>query len=174
MKQNAANLFITRLSGGRLLSAQAIAARRSGRQSCSDSDTLAQAQARRKGATIRVMAEGPDAVEALAALREAIEGGLEEAEETADVERIAWEGPTLTPVVTSRGMAVGAVWQFQRGKIVLATTARDSRAERTRLERAVESAKRELAELYRRSRPRPAPAGRRSSRPTPSFSTTVA
>jgi multiphosphoryl transfer protein len=106
------------------------------------------------GATIRVMAEGPDAIEALAALREAIEGGLEEAEETAasgvaaDAERIAWEGPTLAGVAASPGMAVGPVWQFQRGKIVLAATARDSGAELTRLERAVESAKRELAELY--------------------------
>ena len=106
------------------------------------------------GATIRVMAEGPDATEALAALREAIEGGLEEEEEagapraTADVERIAWEGPTLAGVAASPGMAVGPVWQFQRGKIVLAATARDPGAELTRLQRAVESAKRELAELY--------------------------
>ena len=106
------------------------------------------------GATIRVMAEGPDATEALAALREAIDAGLEEPEETAasavptEVEHIAWEGPTLAGVAASPGMAVGPVWQFQRGKIVVAATARDPAAELTRLERALESAKRELAELY--------------------------
>jgi len=106
------------------------------------------------GATIRVMAEGPDADEALAALREAIEQGLGEEEETAAAqttaaaERIAWEGPTLAGVAASPGMAEGPVWQYQRGKIVLAATARDPSAELTRLERALESAKRELAELY--------------------------
>ncbi len=106
------------------------------------------------GTTIRVMAEGPDAAEALAALREAIERGLEEPEETPaaeampEAERIAWEGPTLAGVAASPGMAEGPVWQFQRGKIVVAATARDPAAELTRLERAVESAKRELAELY--------------------------
>jgi len=105
------------------------------------------------GATIRVMAEGPDAVEALAALREAIEGGLEEEEAPSSqggqaAEYIVWEGPTLAGVAASPGMALGPVWQFQRGKIVLAATARDPAAELTRLERAIESAKRELAELY--------------------------
>lgn len=104
------------------------------------------------GATIRVMAEGPDAIEALAALREAIERGLEEEEEAQqaapEIAPIAWEGPTVAGVAASPGMAAGPVWQYQRGKIVVAATARDPAAELTRLERAVEGAKRELAELY--------------------------
>jgi multiphosphoryl transfer protein len=104
------------------------------------------------GATIRVMAEGPDADAALAALREAIELGLEESEEAQpaapDGAPIAWEGPTLAGVAASPGMAVGPVWQYQRGKIVVAATARDPAAELARLERAIEGAKRELSELY--------------------------
>jgi|PlaIllAssembly_1097288.scaffolds.fasta_scaffold00988_3 phosphocarrier protein FPr len=104
------------------------------------------------GATIRVMAEGPEADAALAALREAIEQGLEEPEEVRPAAPegapIAWEGPTLAGVAASPGMAVGPVWQYQRGKIVVAATARDPAAELSRLERAIEAAKRELAELH--------------------------
>ncbi len=104
------------------------------------------------GANLRVMAEGVDADEALAALREAIEGGLEEEETAAEaapeLPLIEWEGQTLVGVAASPGMACGPVWQYQRGKIVVASTARDSAAELTRLARALESAKRELAELY--------------------------
>ncbi|NEV63246.1 phosphoenolpyruvate--protein phosphotransferase [Thiorhodococcus minor] len=104
------------------------------------------------GATIRVMAEGPDADAALAALREAIEAGLEEEEEaaatTSDLPRIDWEGRSIEGVAASPGLALGPVWQYQRGKIVVAATARDPDAELTRLDRAIEAAKRELAELY--------------------------
>ena len=106
------------------------------------------------GATIRVMAEGADADAALAALREAIDAGLEEEEEavgapgTADLPRIDWEGPSIAAVAASPGLALGPVRQYQRGKIVVAATARDPAAELTRLDRAIEAAKRELAELY--------------------------
>ncbi len=105
------------------------------------------------GATIRIMAEGADADAALAALREAIEAGLEEDEDesavgSAELPRIEWEGPAVAGVAASPGLALGPIWQYQRGKIVVAATARDPAAELTRLERAIEAAKRELAELY--------------------------
>jgi len=103
------------------------------------------------GTNLRVMAEGLDADEALAALRDAIEAGLEEEEAAAaapEMPQIQWEGPTLAGVAASPGMAAGPVWQYQRGKIVVAPTARDAAAELTRLARALESAKRELAELH--------------------------
>ena len=107
------------------------------------------------GATIRVMAEGPDADAALAALREAIEAGLEEEEETAasavatEADRHRLGGPQPWPVWRPRrGWPWGPCGSYQRGKIVVAATARDPAAELTRLERAIESAKRELAELY--------------------------
>ncbi len=106
------------------------------------------------GATVRVMAEGPDAREALDALRDAIEQGLEEEEEAAggapegDAAPIAWEGATIAGVAAAPGIAMGPIWHYQRGKIVVAATARDPAAELTRLARAIESAKRELAELF--------------------------
>ncbi len=106
------------------------------------------------GATIRVMAAGPDADAALAALREAIASGLGEEEEPApgaaplELPAIAWEGPSLQGVAASPGLALGPVWRYQRGKIVVAATARDPAAELIRLDRAIEAAKRELAELY--------------------------
>ncbi len=104
------------------------------------------------GATIRVMAEGRDADAALRALREAIEAGLEEEEEAGptatDLPRIDWEGRSIDGVAASPGLALGPIWQYQRGKIVVAATARDPAAELIRLDRAIEAAKRELAELY--------------------------
>jgi len=103
------------------------------------------------GASIRVMAEGPDADEALGALRAAIEQGLEEEEAAAppvEAPSVEWQGLTLAGVAASPGMAAGPVWQYQRGKIVVAATARDPAAELVRLDRAIEAAKRELAELH--------------------------
>jgi phosphocarrier protein FPr len=113
------------------------------------------------GSTIRVMADGPDADRALAALREAIESGLEdEAEAEAEAAAqalgigtevppcIDWEGHTIAGVAASPGMAVGPVRQFQRGKIVVEATARDPVAEFGKLDHAIESAKRELGDLF--------------------------
>jgi phosphocarrier protein FPr len=116
------------------------------------------------GAEIRIMAEGPDANEALAALRAAIAAGLEEEETAAgagtiEAEQVVWEGATLAGVAASPGMAAGPIWQYQRGKIVVAATARDPAAELGRLARALESAKRELAELHEEVRSK-AGAGR--------------
>jgi phosphocarrier protein FPr len=105
------------------------------------------------GAAIRVMADGPDAQAALAALREALDSGLGDAEEGAQAApqeqpAIAWEGRGILGVAASPGLALGPVWRYQRGRIVVAATARDPAAELVRLDRAIESAKRELAELY--------------------------
>jgi multiphosphoryl transfer protein len=113
------------------------------------------------GSTIRVMADGPDAEDALAALREAIEGGLEdEAEAEAEAAAqalgigtgilscIDWEGHTIPGVAGSPGIAVGQILQFQRGKIVVEATARDPAAEFSKLDHAIESGRRELGELF--------------------------
>ena len=113
------------------------------------------------GSTIRVMADGPDAESALSALRQAIEGGLEdEAEAEAEVAAkalgigvelpscIDWEGHTIAGIAASPGMAIGPIRQFQRGKIVVEAMARDPAAEFGKLDHAIESAKRELADLF--------------------------
>ncbi len=109
------------------------------------------------GATVRVTAEGPDAERALAALREAIEGGLEEEAEAA-AEAAApdfaagpartWEGRTIAGVAASPGIAIGPVRRYRRGKIVVAATAKDPAAELKKLDTAIEGAKRELDDLF--------------------------
>ena len=110
------------------------------------------------GSLLRVMAEGADAAQALAALREAIEKGLEDeaaaaAEATTPMfaarPAVRWEGRTAAGMSASPGLAIGTIWQFVRAKIVVAATARDPAAELKKLDRAIETAKRELAELYK-------------------------
>jgi phosphocarrier protein FPr len=109
------------------------------------------------GSTLRVMADGPDADAALAALREAIESGLEdEAEAAAEASATAapgqpaieYEGAIIAGVGASPGIAIGPICQFQRGKIVVETTAKDPAAEVSKLQHALESAKRELNDLF--------------------------
>lgn len=109
------------------------------------------------GNTIRVMAEGPDAELALARLRMAIEVGLEdEAEAAADscaaspapTVTIDYQGRTIPGLSASPGMAIGPITQFHRSKIVVAATAQDQKAELARLSRAMESARRELNDLF--------------------------
>ena len=113
------------------------------------------------GSTIRVMADGQDAESALSALREAVERGLEdEAEAEAEAAAkelgigidippcIDWEGRAIAGIAASPGMAVGPIRQFQRGKIVVEAMARDTTAEFGKLDHAIESAKRELGDLF--------------------------
>jgi phosphocarrier protein FPr len=113
------------------------------------------------GSTIRVMADGVDADRALSALREAIERGLEdEAEAEAEAAAkelgigvdippcIDWEGHTIAGIAASPGMVVGPIRQFQRGKIVVEAMAHDPAAEFSKLDHAIESAKRELGDLF--------------------------
>ena len=109
------------------------------------------------GSTLRVMADGPDADKALAALREAIESGLEdEAEAAAEAASTAapgqpaieYEGSVIAGVAASPGIAIGPICQFQRGKIVVETMAKDPAAEASKLRHALESAKRELNDLF--------------------------
>jgi phosphoenolpyruvate-protein phosphotransferase len=109
------------------------------------------------GAKIRVTAEGSDAEQALAALRQAIEAGLEEeAEAAAEAAApaaargpaIAWEGEAIPGVAASPGLAIGPLRQFRRAKIVVAATAKDPGVELKRLDGAIEGAKRELDDLF--------------------------
>ena len=109
------------------------------------------------GATLRVMAEGPDAAKALATLKAAIEHGLEdEAEAAADAatpvvdarQTIRYEARTAAGISASPGLAIGPIRQFVRAKIVVEATARDSAGELKKLDRAIESAKRELQDLF--------------------------
>ncbi|MFO1113503.1 MAG: phosphoenolpyruvate--protein phosphotransferase [Rhodospirillales bacterium] len=109
------------------------------------------------GATLRITAEGPDAGQALAALRAGIEAGLEDeaaaaAEAATPVvetrQTIRYEGQTTAGISASPGLAIGPIRQFVRAKIVVAATAKDPVAELKKLDRGIESAKRELGDLF--------------------------
>ncbi len=112
------------------------------------------------GASVRVMAEGNDADRALAALREAVEAGLEEEAEAeaagpvAVLPTIRYEGRAIDGLAASPGLAIGPLLQYRRGKIVVAATARDPAAEQDKLRHAIASADRQLDELFEEVRQR--------------------
>lgn len=113
-----------------------------------------------RGATISIVAQGPDETAALQALKEAVEHGLgEEGEEapaagTAPVMRApAIWSPQATEqaipgIAASPGLAIGSLHQLKRSKIVVEDQARDPDAEERRLKQAIESAKVQLDDLY--------------------------
>ena len=110
------------------------------------------------GTTIRVMAEGPDADEALAAIESAIDKGLEDEDDAATEaeittaavsgKRLQFEGRSTPGISASPGLSLGPIRQFHRGKIVVEATAKDPAEELKKLKRAIETAKRELDDLF--------------------------
>jgi phosphoenolpyruvate-protein phosphotransferase len=109
------------------------------------------------GSVLRIMAEGADAEKALATLRAGIESGLEDeatsASEAATAvfdtrQTIRYEARTVAGISASPGLAIGPIRQFVRAKIVVAATAHDPAAELKKLDRAIESSKRELEDLF--------------------------
>jgi len=112
------------------------------------------------GAAIRVTANGADAKAALAALKQAIAAGLEdatEAEASASAEAagsaapppsVDYEGRTIAGVASSPGCAIGSLFPFARERIVYAATARDPALELDTLDRALRTAHRQLNDLY--------------------------
>lgn len=109
------------------------------------------------GETLRITAEGADAAQALAKLRAGIEAGLEDeaaaaAEAATPVvetrQTLRYEGRTAAGISASPGLAIGTIRQFVRAKIVVEATARDPAAELKKLDRGIESAKRELGDLF--------------------------
>ncbi|MBD2091799.1 phosphoenolpyruvate--protein phosphotransferase [Microcoleus sp. FACHB-1515] len=103
------------------------------------------------GQTIRIMAEGTDADRALETLRSAIAAGLEDEEENVPVrlgQSLQFESTPIPGIAASPGVAIGSVFQLQRGSIVFAGTAKDPALEETRLLQAIEAAKVQLQDLY--------------------------
>ncbi len=112
------------------------------------------------GATLRILAAGPDAEAALAALREAVVGGLGEEEVREPAGRgLAWtpasEGRAVAGVAASPGVAIGPLFQFQATRIVVDDVPGDGpEAELRRLAGAAETAREQLGTLFEEVRER--------------------
>ena len=110
------------------------------------------------GTTIRISAEGPDALKALAAIQTAFENGLEDEEEAAaeatspagqSAPSTQYQGTVITGISASPGIAIGPLKLFQRGRIVVEEkSANDVQTEQARLDTAMSAARTELATLY--------------------------
>jgi phosphocarrier protein FPr len=106
------------------------------------------------GNTLRIMAEGIDADAALNALKTAVDAGLEEEEETPTrPTALDWtptfETSAIPGIVASPGLAIGNIYQFKRGKIVVESTAKDPEVEENRLNHAIATAQMQLSDLYK-------------------------
>ncbi|TVQ13361.1 MAG: phosphoenolpyruvate--protein phosphotransferase [Leptolyngbya sp. DLM2.Bin27] len=101
---------------------------------------------------VRVLAKGSDAAQALNALQQAVEDGLEEEDEvvTAVLELPALEldSPALAGVPASPGLAIAPLHRFHRTQLGFAETATHPAAEQEKLKTAIAAADGDLAELY--------------------------
>jgi phosphoenolpyruvate-protein phosphotransferase len=105
------------------------------------------------GSTIQILANGDDADAALTALREAVENGLgDEEEKEAVAEEFAWEpastGHWLGGVSASPGLAIGPIFHFQSGRLVVEDKPKDIETEKKQLKYALEEAREQLAGIH--------------------------
>ncbi|HRV93159.1 MAG TPA: phosphoenolpyruvate--protein phosphotransferase [Anaerolineae bacterium] len=106
------------------------------------------------GGLIKIMAKGPDADEALKALKAAVDSGLgDEEEEVPEVSYVhGWKpvdvAETIPGMSASPGLAIGPVRQYIHRKIVVEVTAKDPAAEELKLHKAIAAAHIELDQLY--------------------------
>lgn len=106
-----------------------------------------------QGQTIRVMAQGPDAAEAVRSLQGAVEAGLEEEEEAAQTPLITLPalelaGEAISGVSASPGIAIAPFYHYRRGHIQFSETAEDPEQEVVRLQQGIDQARVELQRLY--------------------------
>ncbi len=110
-----------------------------------------------ENATLRVMASGDDADDALLALEAAVLAGLEDETEAAEESQTdtadhGWtpSEPTLTiqGLSASSGLAIGPLCHFKKSKIVVAATAKDPAVEEKLLHGAIATAQSELEQIY--------------------------
>ncbi len=111
------------------------------------------------GTTIRLLVTGPDAAAALQALKEAVESGLGEEEESGEAtdadgadELLAWmprsSGQAISGISASPGIAIGRLYQFQATQIVVKDEPKDLEIERISFDQSLETARQQLAEIY--------------------------
>jgi phosphocarrier protein FPr len=105
------------------------------------------------GTKLQILANGPDAEAALAALREAVESGLgdEEEEETA-VEQTVWtpvsNGHWIDGVSASPGLAIGPLHVFASSRLVVEDKPGEPDAEKQKLKYALEVGREQLVEIH--------------------------
>ncbi len=105
------------------------------------------------GSTIEILATGDDAAAALAALQAAVESGLGDEEEPEKVtEEFFWTpasaGHWLGGVSASPGLAIGPIFHFQSGKVVVEDKPADRETEKKQLKYALEEAREQLATIH--------------------------
>ncbi|MDB6153454.1 MAG: putative phosphoenolpyruvate-protein phosphotransferase [Chthoniobacteraceae bacterium] len=105
------------------------------------------------GATLRLIASGPDADAALQALKAAVASGLgDEIKKEGAPQMPGWipesSGRSISGVGASPGLAIGRLHHFQGTQIVVKDNEGDPAGERQKLNRAVESACAQLEEMY--------------------------
>ena len=105
------------------------------------------------GSTIQILANGEDAEAALTALRGAVESGLgDEEEKEAVAEEFVWEpasnGHWLGGVSASPGLAIGPIFHFQSGRLVVEDKPKDIETEKKQLRYALEEAREQLAGIH--------------------------
>ena len=105
------------------------------------------------GSTIQILASGADAEAALSALRAAVESGLGDEEEKERVaEEFVWEpvsgGHWLDGVSASPGLAIGPVFRFQSGRLVVEDKPKEIETEKRQLKYALEEAREQLTSIH--------------------------
>jgi multiphosphoryl transfer protein len=106
------------------------------------------------GQTVRLMAEGADADQALAKLHSAIAAGLEdEADSPAlsaapAVPILQFETAAISGIAASPGLAIAPLYQMQRHKFTFAETAENPAIEEYRLRQAIDAAKQQIQGVY--------------------------
>ncbi len=105
------------------------------------------------GSTLQIFATGDDADAALAALQEAVESGLGDEEEKEVVaDEFVWtpvsNGHWLGGVSASPGIAIGPIFHFQSGRLVVEDNPKDVETEKKQLRYALETAREQLSEIH--------------------------
>ncbi len=111
----------------------------------------------RQGDTITIRASGPDAAEALAAIKALADDNFGDPPDAEPPEKVvplapSAEGGVLTGLGVSAGYAVGPVARFETRTLeIVARSVDDPAAERERLHAAAEAARREIRDLRNRT-----------------------
>jgi phosphocarrier protein FPr len=104
------------------------------------------------GQTVRLMAEGADADQALETLSVAITAGLEDEEESVSssprAAALGFESPPIPGISASPGLAIAPIYQLQRSQLLFESGAADAEAEQSKLQQALATAKLQLQDLY--------------------------